>query len=326
MLQPAQARCPRPRSSRPGPAARCSARTDRGYRQPRGRPSHHRPGGRRDRPGAAGAVAEAAGRGRDRPGGRARALRPVAGQPPRHRERGRRGGGRGHARGQALDQGRHRHARGQGRRGLAQPDPARGAGRPGDHPHRPPHPGRDARWPACTTRSRWCGWPSATPTAPSRAARRWTARSSPGAPSGSRAASAARWPRSASAPPSGWAARSTAGPKWTVSPVYEGMLKEEMDAAAERHPDVRYSPGADRRHLRRAGGLAPGRAAGDPGAEPRRRLPVGPGAAAVRLDRRRRVGAAGAGRRLRAQRGHGRGARTAPPPACWARTWPTRWR
>ncbi len=32
------------------------------------------------------------------------------------------------------------------------------------------------------------------------------------------------------------------GPKYTVSPVYEGMLKEEMDAAAERHPDVRYSP------------------------------------------------------------------------------------
>jgi isocitrate/isopropylmalate dehydrogenase len=32
------------------------------------------------------------------------------------------------------------------------------------------------------------------------------------------------------------------GPKWTVSPVYEGMLKEEMDAASERHPDVPYSP------------------------------------------------------------------------------------
>jgi isocitrate dehydrogenase (NAD+) len=32
------------------------------------------------------------------------------------------------------------------------------------------------------------------------------------------------------------------GPKWTVSPVYEGMLKEEMDQAAERHPDVPYSP------------------------------------------------------------------------------------
>jgi isocitrate dehydrogenase (NAD+) len=32
------------------------------------------------------------------------------------------------------------------------------------------------------------------------------------------------------------------GPKYTVSPVYEGMLKEEMDAAAERHPDVAYEP------------------------------------------------------------------------------------
>jgi isocitrate dehydrogenase (NAD+) len=32
------------------------------------------------------------------------------------------------------------------------------------------------------------------------------------------------------------------GPKWTVSPVYEGMLKEEMDAAAARHPDVWYQP------------------------------------------------------------------------------------
>jgi len=32
------------------------------------------------------------------------------------------------------------------------------------------------------------------------------------------------------------------GPKWTVSPVYEGMLKEEMDEAAQRSPDVRYQP------------------------------------------------------------------------------------
>ena len=32
------------------------------------------------------------------------------------------------------------------------------------------------------------------------------------------------------------------GPKWTVSPVYEGMLKEEMDAAAARHPEVHYEP------------------------------------------------------------------------------------
>jgi isocitrate dehydrogenase (NAD+) len=32
------------------------------------------------------------------------------------------------------------------------------------------------------------------------------------------------------------------GPKYTVSPIYEGMLKEEMDAAAERHPEVPYEP------------------------------------------------------------------------------------
>jgi len=32
------------------------------------------------------------------------------------------------------------------------------------------------------------------------------------------------------------------GPKFTVSPVYEGMFKEELDAAAARHPEVRYDP------------------------------------------------------------------------------------
>jgi len=32
------------------------------------------------------------------------------------------------------------------------------------------------------------------------------------------------------------------GPKFTVSPVYEGMFKEELDAAALRNPDVRYQP------------------------------------------------------------------------------------
>ena len=32
------------------------------------------------------------------------------------------------------------------------------------------------------------------------------------------------------------------GPKWTVSPVYEGMLKEEMDRAASRHDGVPYEP------------------------------------------------------------------------------------
>lgn len=37
-------------------------------------------------------------------------------------------------------------------------------------------------------------------------------------------------------------ARVYGGPKWTVSPVYEGMLKEELDSAAERHPEVSYRP------------------------------------------------------------------------------------
>jgi isocitrate dehydrogenase (NAD+) len=32
------------------------------------------------------------------------------------------------------------------------------------------------------------------------------------------------------------------GPKFTVSPVYEGMLKEEMDAAHDRHPETPYRP------------------------------------------------------------------------------------
>ncbi|GAC1658343.1 MAG: hypothetical protein NVS9B1_18040 [Candidatus Dormibacteraceae bacterium] len=32
------------------------------------------------------------------------------------------------------------------------------------------------------------------------------------------------------------------GPKYTVSPVYEGMFKEELDAAAARHPEITYDP------------------------------------------------------------------------------------
>src|ERR1700712_4395629 len=40
----------------------------------------------------------------------------------------------------------------------------------------------------------------------------------------------------------GMGARVYGGPKWTVSPVYEGMLKEELDAAAERHPEIEYRP------------------------------------------------------------------------------------
>ena len=37
-------------------------------------------------------------------------------------------------------------------------------------------------------------------------------------------------------------ARVFGGPKFTVSRVYEGMFKEELDAAAARHPEVDYEP------------------------------------------------------------------------------------
>jgi len=37
-------------------------------------------------------------------------------------------------------------------------------------------------------------------------------------------------------------ARVFGGPKYTVSPIYEGMFKEELDAAAKRHPNVIYEP------------------------------------------------------------------------------------
>lgn len=37
-------------------------------------------------------------------------------------------------------------------------------------------------------------------------------------------------------------ARVFGGPKFTVSPIYEGMFKEEMDASARRHPTVQYEP------------------------------------------------------------------------------------
>ena len=37
-------------------------------------------------------------------------------------------------------------------------------------------------------------------------------------------------------------ARVFGGPKFTVSPVYEGMFKEELDRAAASHPHVKYEP------------------------------------------------------------------------------------
>ena len=64
----------------------------------------------------------------------------------------------------------------------------------------------------------------------------------------------------------------TAGPSAPSAPIYEGMLKEEMDAAAERHPDMPLPAAADRRHATPAlvSGAA-GAALVIPCAEPRRR-------------------------------------------------------
>ena len=81
------------------------------------------------------------------------------------------------------------------------------------------------------------------------------------------------------------------GPKWTVSPTYDGLLKEEMDAAAAKYPDVAYQPvlidalyaGLDLRCRRLT--------ARDSRTESRRRLSVGPRDADVRVDRGRGVGA-----------------------------------
>ena len=98
------------------------------------------------------------------------------------------------------------------------------------------------------------------------------------------------------------------GPKWTVSTVYEGMLKEEMDGAAARYPDVPYRPTLiDAAY---AGLLTESSGSAARGASPesRRGLPLGPGAGPLRLHRRRRVRAAGARRRHATRRGHGGGA------------------
>jgi hypothetical protein len=74
------------------------------------------------------------------------------------------------------------------------------------------------------------------------------------------------------------------GPKWTVSPVYEGMLKEEMDRAAEKNKDVRYDPQLiDATYALLLSTYGEPLVIPDP--QPRRGLHVRHGLADVRLDR-----------------------------------------
>ncbi len=116
------------------------------------------------------------------------------------------------------------------------------------------------------------------------------------------------------------------GPKWTVSTVYEGMLKEEMDAAAARYPDVVYRPtliDAAYAGLLTESSHSPlvvpalnrdGDCMSD--------LVL----ALVRLHRRRRVRPARSRRGAAHRRRHGRGAPRHGAVAAWERTSPTRWR
>ena len=96
-------------------------------------------------------------------------------------------------------------------------------------------------------------------------------------------------------------------PKWTVSPVYEGMLKEEMGAADARHPNVAYQPILiDATY---AGLLT--EAASHPRVIPPSTvtgLPARPRPRHVRLHRRRGISAPLPRRRTQPTRRHGRSA------------------
>ena len=146
-----------------------------------------------------------------------------------------------HARGPLRHQGGDHHARGRRRCGQPQPSAAGGDRRQGDHPHGPSHPGRHAggRRPL-PDRRRAHGRGDAY------GAKQWRTEED-----GDEVAyRTERISRSVCRAVAEYSFRTAerihgrvyGGPKWTVSPVYEGMLKEELDAAADRHPEVPYSP------------------------------------------------------------------------------------
>ena len=203
-----------------------------------------------------------------RPG--SRALRPVAGEPPPDQQRG--GSRRRRARcGRPASASRRPRSRRRARTTSAVPNrhPARGDRRQGDHPHRAAHPGRD---------------PDRRRALPDRGGphgRRRRLRREAVAQGGGRRRD--RLPHRAHLPQRlpgrgrvrfrtarGFTGASYGGPKWTVSPIYEGLLKEELDAASERHSEVPYSPvliDATYAGLVSGAGRRP---AGHPGPQPRR--------------------------------------------------------
>ena len=203
------------------------------------------------------------------------------------------------ARGPLRPQGRHDHAGGQGRRRQPQPHPARGARRQGDHPHGPAHPRRHAGGRrALSDRGRAHG-----------GRRRLRRR----AVAGERGRRRVRLPHRADL-----AQRLPRGGRVLVPHGGQDPRPRVRRPQVDREPGLRgppeggdgrgrgapprgaLQPGPDRRDLRGPDHRSRRRPARDPRPEPRRRLPVGPRAAAVRLDRGRRVRAAGARRRLRA--------------------------
>ncbi len=161
-----------------------------------------------------------------------------------------------------------------GERRVAEPHSARGHRRKGHRAHRAAHTGGHADRGALATRSSSFAWPSATRTGHARDATASRARAR------EEAWRTERIERSVCQSVAEFSFRTAhamgglvyGGPKWTVSATYEGMLKEEMDAAAATPPRRPLPADADRRGLRRSDdrGLAqPGRHSG---AQSRRRL------------------------------------------------------
>ena len=252
------------------------------------------------------------------------APRPVAGEPPPHQERVRVRGGRGDGPPRLRAEGRDGHARGRGGRRQPQRAAARGDRRQGDHPHRPAAVGRaaDRRHPrAHLDRAHGGGRRLQRPRVPGGGRRRRD-----------------RLARRAHLPPHVPRRRRVQLPAGAAD-ARDRLRRAQVDGLAgvrgdaeggarrrRRAPPRRPLPAdADRRALRRAGEPRR-RGAGGAGPQPRRRLPVGHGAAAVRLDRRRRVAAPGVRRGVPGVGGDGRGAPRHGARRSRARTSRTRWR